>query len=50
MQLKEAIEKILAFVNANPGVRTSEIICELGIEPKLAIQVLEKLHHEGLIK
>ena len=46
---EEATEKIVAFVNSHPGAKTSDIICELGIDPTLAIKVLHKLQAEQKI-
>lgn len=45
----EAAEKISAFINTNPGARTSDIICELGIDPNLTLKVLRKLQEESKI-
>jgi hypothetical protein len=45
----EAKEKISAFIDDNPGARTSDIICELGLDPKLTITVLQKLQQEKKI-
>jgi hypothetical protein len=46
---EEAAEKISAFVNSHPGVRTSDIICELGLDPNLTLKVLRKLQEESKI-
>jgi len=46
---EEATEKIVAFVNGHPGAKTSDIICDLGIDPALTIKVLHKLQAEQKI-
>ena len=46
---EEAVERISAFVNSHPGARTSDIICELGLDPDLTLHVLRKLQQENKI-
>ena len=46
---EEATEKIVSFVNNHPGARTSDIICDLGLDPNLTIKILHKLRDEQKI-
>jgi len=45
----EATEKISAFITEHPGSRTSDIICDLGLNPNLVLRILRKLKEEKKI-
>jgi predicted Rossmann fold nucleotide-binding protein DprA/Smf involved in DNA uptake len=42
--------KILEFIEANPGSRTSDIILATNLEPPLVMEILKELNTEGNIK
>jgi len=46
---EEATIRISEYVDSHPGTRTSDIICDLGIEPNLALKILRKLQAEDKI-
>lgn len=46
---EEAKEKIVSYVNNHSGARTSDIICDLGLDPNLTINILRKLQAENKI-
>jgi hypothetical protein len=45
----EAAKRISNFIREKPGSRTSDIICELGLNPDLVLSVLRKLKAEEKI-
>jgi hypothetical protein len=46
---EEATAMISKFIEENPGFRTSDIICELGIDPTLTLSILDKLQKDNKI-
>ena len=46
----EAKKVVLELIKKKPGVRTSDIIIELGLEPELVLKILDELEKEGKVK
>lgn len=49
MPLEDAMELILEYVRANPNSRTSDILCDLGIDIEIGLKALEQLKENELI-
>ena len=49
MPLEEAMELILKYINEHPGARTSDIICNLGIDVEIGLTALKNLKQSDLI-
>jgi len=47
--LEEAMGLILNYINENPGARTSDIICDLGIDVDIGLNALKNLKQGGLV-
>ena len=49
MPLEEAMDLILQYINDNPGARTSDIICDLGIDIEIGLNAFKNLKKRQLI-
>ena len=47
--LEDAMKLIFEYVQKNPRSRTSDIICDLGIDIEVGLSALKKLKQDGLV-
>ena len=50
LTLEEASRKIFEFIEIHPGAKTSDLIIELSLDPKIVVEALEKLRTDNRIE
>jgi len=49
-QLEEVTKMVFEFIEGHPGAKTSDLIIELAVDPKLIVEALEKLRTDDKIE